>query len=347
LTAEYKSHRAEDRSHYPISVQFSLIDNAIVVLEAPTMSRRLHDLLRPYPSVQDILQVIQDDSDAVRQKDEYGSLPIHYACTSQCKPSVMSKLLELYPESLAVSDGQGNLPLHCVLAFIFAPTAIALMMVEKYPDAIRHRNAQRNLPIHIECSAQCRAIILSKCIELYPESLSLTGLLNNHPWSCALYGVNYETIRRQRKALFILLSARPESFYHPPHYPFINQLVVWKDSQCRRIIFNLLPCCLSSAAHLQDYRDLNWRPRSSLLYLCLQFRSSHHRSDATSLEQDLNFPVPPHELNTKFKSNIILLVKLMKRSCLVGSAIDASLGYGFHFGDDVGAVMLRFIISYL
>jgi hypothetical protein len=45
-------------------------------------------------------------------------------------------------------------------------------MMEKHSAALQHRDNCRRLPIDVECINQCRLSVISKCIELYPESLT-------------------------------------------------------------------------------------------------------------------------------------------------------------------------------
>jgi hypothetical protein len=149
-------------------------------------------MLRPYPSEEDLYQAIQVDPGAIRQMDKYGSLPIHYECANKCRPSVISKLFELYPESLAVADRRGNLPLHLVLTK-FLSTDIVILMIEQHPKALRHVNHNQTSPLHIECFYHCRPSI-SKCIELYPEGLRLRDSGGCIPWTLALYRVHCRSI---------------------------------------------------------------------------------------------------------------------------------------------------------
>jgi hypothetical protein len=72
-------------------------------------------------------------------------------------------------------DEYGNLPLHVLLQKPSSSDELAMVIIEKYPAALQHQNENGYLPIHIECEELCRSEILSKCIELYPESLAVTG----------------------------------------------------------------------------------------------------------------------------------------------------------------------------
>jgi hypothetical protein len=52
-----------------------------------------------------------------------------------------------------------------------------MQMIEKYPAAFQHHDYEDDkISLHIESKNQCRSSILSKCIELYPESLDDTAV---------------------------------------------------------------------------------------------------------------------------------------------------------------------------
>jgi hypothetical protein len=97
---------------------------------------------------------------------------LHGECMSQCRSSLILPYIEQYPESLAVVDADGYLPLHILLLHGSSPIDVALMMIEKHPVALQHSSRRGYLPLHIECWQQCRSSIICKCIELYPESLA-------------------------------------------------------------------------------------------------------------------------------------------------------------------------------
>jgi hypothetical protein len=90
--------------------------------------------------------------------------------------------------------------------------------------------------------------------------------------------MNQSNIYQMREPSSIMLSAHPASFHHPPHDPLINKLPMMHDppSVHHRMILNLLPSCLSSAAHEQSCRNLNWQPRCSLLQLWLKICTNYH-----------------------------------------------------------------------
>jgi hypothetical protein len=135
----------------------------------------LHRLLMNRLSTQDdVSLMIEKYPAALKHRNFYNNLAIHIECRNQCRLSIISKCIELYPESLAHTGETSNLPLHCLLwkESFTSSIDLALLMIEKYPAAITHKNSDNYLPIHIECKQQCRSAIISKCIEVYPESWS-------------------------------------------------------------------------------------------------------------------------------------------------------------------------------
>jgi ankyrin repeat protein len=136
----------------------------------------LHILLSSRSSTIDIaLMMIEKYPAALQHRDYIGELPLHIECQSRCRSSIISRCIELYPEALAKADGVGYFPLHSLLHNQSSTVADALMMIEKYPAALRHQTKRGHLPLHLECYNRCRSSIISKCIELYPEGLSIAN----------------------------------------------------------------------------------------------------------------------------------------------------------------------------
>jgi ankyrin repeat protein len=136
----------------------------------------LHEALKNESSSSGIdvaLIMIDKYSAALQHQNIDGYLPLHIECRRQCRLPLITKFIELYPESLATVDQGGCLPLHAVLKNETSTVDVALMMIEKYPAAIQHQNNEGYLSLHIECRRQFRSSVMSKFIELYPESLAI------------------------------------------------------------------------------------------------------------------------------------------------------------------------------
>jgi hypothetical protein len=319
-------------------------------------SRPLHHFLLKFSSQDPVIVhlMIEAYPEAICQPDGLGRLPIHIECEYRCRPDIISKLIELYPESLSKAC-LGQLPLHNALSSFLDATqssTIIDLMIETYPKAIRHANGVGRLPIHIECESQCRPHIISRLIELYPESLSLSDNLGHIPWSKVFSGVGINTINELRRSLVELISSA--SFSHP--LVDTSSILIMEDPRSR---LNRLRSCLSTAAHAQSYRSLNWQSRSSLLYLWLQIsiRWADLRLKHALMLQQICIPQRQHtslelllwiaKSSDKIGNRkvIMLMMQMINKSSLL--LLDASPGYNLHQGEGFGDLMLRFVTSYL
>jgi hypothetical protein len=300
----------------------------------------LHRLLcNVYTTTEAALLMIDKYPAALRHQNYVGFLPLHIECGRQCRSIVISKCIELYPQSLEVGNMNGYTPL-LLLIYTNKPLTQTLELIHKCTAAVRLPTSRDYLPLHFECDKLCRPTIISKLIELYPEALSMCNKSGNIPWTLALQKTDcIPYIYQRRKSLTILLSAYPSAFYHPPHDPIVNKLAMMRHRTCRRMILNLFPSCLSSAAHLQSYHDLNWQSSCSLLHLWLQIRMKHRRSHFAFLERSSKQKI-------KDRSARQLMMKILEQSSLMVIDTD-SQGYGIDLGDGIGDLMLRFIIAYL
>jgi hypothetical protein len=134
----------------------------------------LHCLLQNrLSSIEDALLMIEKYPAALQCANKYGELPLHVECICRCRSSIISKCIELYPESLAIADDNGCQPLHNLSSNYASTVEDALLMIEKYPAALQRANKYGEHLLHVECICRCRSSIISKCIELYPESLTI------------------------------------------------------------------------------------------------------------------------------------------------------------------------------
>jgi hypothetical protein len=309
----------------------------------------LHILLsNQTSSIGAALMMIEKYPAALRHQNGLGYFPLYIECNFQCRPVILSRCIELYPQALAKADERKCLPLHIILSRHRSSLDIALVMIKKCPESLRQAYEYQRLPLHLECIYQCRPSIISKCIELCPESVYQPDLYDDIPWTLALKAKldRTDNISELCKSLYALLSAYPSSFYYPPHDPLVDQLAIRRGHRYRRMLLNLLPSCLSSSYHVQGYHDLNWEPRCSLLHLWLQIRLKSRQMRATSLEQLLSITTPSAELRIKDGSMRLLMMKMLEQSSLLGLE---AVGQDFclYLGDGIGDLILRFVIAYL
>jgi ankyrin repeat protein len=132
-------------------------------------------------STDTVLTMIEKYPAALQHQSKDGELPLIIECKNQCRFDVISKCIELCPETLAVADDSKQFPLHIVLKNAATSADLVLMLIEKYPAALQHRDNIGNLSLHIECKYLCRSSVVSKCIELYPEAVSITDDSKDSP----------------------------------------------------------------------------------------------------------------------------------------------------------------------
>jgi hypothetical protein len=139
---------------------------------------------------------------------------------------------------------------------------VALMMIEKYPAALQHRFGNL-MAIHFESYYRCRLPILSKCIELYPESFDDGAV------SLIIEKVKTGEFYSYTSVLHMTFTVRPMSLYDRSIYAPDD---IRDDPGHRRRILNLIPHHVFTPTHESDYRDLNWQPRVAMMMLLSQIK---------------------------------------------------------------------------
>jgi hypothetical protein len=104
--------------------------------------------------------------------DEMGSvrwcqLPLHAAITFQAPFSVITKLVEVYPESIRCADDQDMLPLHYSFRFASEDCVIAYLL-EEFPQAIKKKALRDRLPLDMAqySSKPERGVIIERFVEM-------------------------------------------------------------------------------------------------------------------------------------------------------------------------------------
>jgi hypothetical protein len=271
-------------------------------------------------------------------------LPIHVESASQCRWPLLCKFIEFYPESLSNSDVYENLPLHLILSNASA-TAIEIpcRLIEKYPASVYHRNKDGDLPIHIECKNQCRPILISKLIALYPASISIRNSADLMiPRMITLARVNPSNVHRRAESFCLLSSS------DPPEDRLVIDLPSMQDP-CRRVILNSIPTSILFSTQLLLCHDLNWQARSPLLHLFLQIITRRNRlPKTTSFESLLQVASSSRQLSTRDQAMRMMTMRMIYESsllCMHGGLHVTC--YDIDLGESIGDLMLRFVISYL
>jgi ankyrin repeat protein len=167
----------------PIAIRLTS-NNGDLPLHAACQSGMGEDVLR---------LLLLRNPDAIKVKNNDQCLPLHFAarspgyghivgCTTQPssrRSTVMSMLINSYPEAIRELDKEGRLPLHH--AFKWGTIADIKLLVRLYPPSIRVVSRMHGLPVHEAAKAARHADAISMLQylkEMAPESLDthVTGI---------------------------------------------------------------------------------------------------------------------------------------------------------------------------
>jgi hypothetical protein len=354
---EALKHAAEYKSSLPLHMEcktqcrsdiitrcIELYPQSISIAETEGYLPLHYVISHPSSSEATTLMLIEKYPQAIEHVvDDYynndGGLAIHIECKTQCRPSIIAKCIELFPEGLALVNEHDFLPLHNVFWNSSSSEVAAVMVMEKYPAALLFRDDEGNLPIHMECKNRFSPAVISRCAELCPESLSWFDYYpsGDIPWSIALRRMEEHEVSYDRQLLSMIVFP-PVSLYQPLNDPLIDKLFMKYDGDRhhQRMILNMHPTCLSSAPadHLQAYHDLNWQPRCSLVHLWLQMIVGQ-------VHVDQSLRMREEEVEKYY----LLMVKMLRLSST--SDLDSIKSFAISRGDDPGDHWLRSIMSYL
>jgi hypothetical protein len=291
-------------------------------------------------SINDALMMIEKYPAALEQKTNLSHLPLHLECGDRARRAVISKCIDRYPESLAVTDKGLDLPLHRCLSNSRSSVETALMMIEKYPAAVKHQNFFNRLPIHVECKFLCRLAVIRQCVELYPSSLQLQDYDLKTPLTRVIYQI-YATrtvieVYKFLPALSCLANANPTSYSKlivDPGVEYVHRAwyICWSQDYLRyRILLNLALDEKLPPDFLLQKCDLNWQPRSSLIHLMLQMIHVERNDDDSC------------EVNCTTRQ--FVLHKMIRRSSLANAIGHV---YAVCQSDELGDHLLRHVMSYL
>jgi hypothetical protein len=188
-------------------------------------------------------------------------ITLHEECKNECRSTIIWQYVEQYPQSLEVKDEYGSLPLHLLLKNRNSIVEDALMMMEKYPLALEDRDGTEELPLHIECYNRCRSIIISKCIELYPQALDRRIKFPGMSIDKSDY-ITYRSI------LSTIFTAPTLNWFEREKHPTFAKIRTNPD--IRRRILHLLPHNVFDPTRVAYYRDLNWQHRSAMMMFLSQ-----------------------------------------------------------------------------
>jgi ankyrin repeat protein len=137
------------------------------------MSSKLFQAIERKCSYGEVERILLKHPKAVKQKDNYGMLPLHHALYCKASPNIIKMLFEAYPEAVKVKDCfYGMLPLHVALRHKASPD-ITTMLFAAYPEAAEVENTDGNLPLHIAVKYNASPDKIKMLVYAFPESITI------------------------------------------------------------------------------------------------------------------------------------------------------------------------------
>lgn len=130
---------------------------------------------------------------ASKKPDKRGMLPLHIACDSDIgidspNPSVVEVLAEAYPEACLTKCGNGATPLAiCIVRK--APIAVLSALIKVCPEALAVADRRNQIPLHSALVANLSLDTIILLAETYPNGLHTENEDNETPYQ---YGLKME-----------------------------------------------------------------------------------------------------------------------------------------------------------
>lgn len=134
-----------------------------------------------------IQDVIQLNPDALRERDKFGCLPIHYACHQrQTTLETLQYLVSQSPRSLRERDALGQLPIHH-LAQHQEDVAFFEYVDRLHGEGVREKDKDGWLPLHYVAKSNASVPVLQFLVLRYAGALRETTTFGSLPIHCAAH----------------------------------------------------------------------------------------------------------------------------------------------------------------
>jgi len=152
------------------------------------------------------------DGNLMRQQDNTGATPFHFACGTAAPVEILEPLLAMSPGALNIADNSGALPIHCACQAESPSLAVLRFLSEQDPASVRALDNAGYLPLHHLCGAKPPEDCVKLLVAEYEGSPSVRANNGDLPFTVAC------KTRASPGVCSILLTAYPdalEGYYNP------------------------------------------------------------------------------------------------------------------------------------
>ncbi|GAB9467922.1 hypothetical protein Gpo141_00005251 [Globisporangium polare] len=97
----------------------------------------------------DVLELVEQNSALAKAQDDFGMLPLHWACTEPAVPlDVIKALLTAFPQACQLENLSGMAPLHVAIASKMTGLAIHALL-QTYPEAAFMKDGSGRYPVEL------------------------------------------------------------------------------------------------------------------------------------------------------------------------------------------------------
>ena len=120
-----------------------------------------------------VLALLAARTEGAKEKDRYGSLPLHHAVAYKASEAVVLALLAAHPEGAKEKNDQtSSLPLHAAVA-VEASDAVVLALLEVYPLASLRKDGSGRLPLDIALESGAARELLAALAQAQMKMLAV------------------------------------------------------------------------------------------------------------------------------------------------------------------------------
>jgi hypothetical protein len=166
----------------------------------------------------------------------------------------------LHPEYCALSDKEGNYPIHLAVSNAY-PINVIEAIIEAYPEAVKLSNSSfKSTPLHLAMPTSFD--VVKKLVCLYPFACSLPDKVGKYPLHqfCTHKMKSIDNIR-------ILIKMSPTIVHKNDNFgrrPWDIAQSQFDDDETSRLLLNADPKGLSPSEY-KLYRDANWKARKAIM----------------------------------------------------------------------------------
>jgi ankyrin repeat protein len=169
----------DDLGELPLQAATSIFNNCrfdvaeCLVHGNPAASRRaFHSVISSRSRTVELVQcLVGAVPDTLAVPDNLGRLPLHCAFGStEFQLEVVQILVDALPEALATADSKGRLPLHCA-ADSWSVEDVVQYLADAHPEALAVADNEGMLPLHVAAAADAAVEVIECLVSRRPESL--------------------------------------------------------------------------------------------------------------------------------------------------------------------------------